>query len=183
MNEAKNNNKVQLSYSNYFSNHLFNCLLPSPVCNFCFLPVLGACSCGMRVLIGCAVLMYLTVPVLSCRALCNQRSPPLFCLPQHASVIYRVVSESLRSVFSCVKHFGTPRQFNNPTALCFTAFCHFRVFQLCAQSQPNASSLALHGIVCQRRRVFVKRDVLFFPAKMSRKLSLPTELKPDLGKP
>uniref|UniRef100_A0A8C7LRA0 Syntaxin-binding protein 5-like n=1 Tax=Oncorhynchus mykiss TaxID=8022 RepID=A0A8C7LRA0_ONCMY len=28
--------------------------------------------------------------------------------------------------------------------------------------------------------VFVKRDVLFFPAKMSRKLSLPTELKPDL---
>lgn len=30
---------------------------------------------------------------------------------------------------------------------------------------------------------FVKRDVLFFPAKMSRKLSLPTELKPDLGKP
>lgn len=30
---------------------------------------------------------------------------------------------------------------------------------------------------------FVKRDVLFFPARMSRKLSLPTELKPDLGKP
>uniref|UniRef100_A0A8C2HI34 Syntaxin-binding protein 5-like n=1 Tax=Cyprinus carpio TaxID=7962 RepID=A0A8C2HI34_CYPCA len=28
--------------------------------------------------------------------------------------------------------------------------------------------------------VFVKRGVLFFPAKMSRKLSLPTELKPDL---
>uniref|UniRef100_A0A8C6SMN0 Syntaxin-binding protein 5-like n=1 Tax=Neogobius melanostomus TaxID=47308 RepID=A0A8C6SMN0_9GOBI len=29
---------------------------------------------------------------------------------------------------------------------------------------------------------FVKRDVLFFPAKMSRKLSLPTELKPDLDR-
>jgi len=42
--------------------------------------------------------------------------------------------------------------------------------------------LALHGFYWGFN-VFVKRGVLFFPAKMSRKLSLPTELKPDLGKP
>lgn len=41
---------------------------------------------------------------------------------------------------------------------------------------------ALHGFYWGFN-VFVKRGVLFFPAKMSRKLSLPTELKPDLGKP
>lgn len=41
---------------------------------------------------------------------------------------------------------------------------------------------ALHGFY-RGFNVFVKRGVLFFPAKMSRKLSLPTELKPDLGKP
>ncbi|CAL8314686.1 unnamed protein product [Lota lota] len=53
----------------------------------------------------------------------------------------------------------------------------------CAQFFETSVSLvklALHGILCKRRHVFVKRDVLFLPAKMSRKLSLPTELKPDL---
>lgn len=51
----------------------------------CYL-VLGACSCGMRVLDGCAVLVCLTVLVLSFRASCNQ-IPPLFCISQHVSDI------------------------------------------------------------------------------------------------
>lgn len=60
----------------------------------------------------------------------------LFCLSQHASVIYRVVF--LRSVISCVKHFGSCSQLNNfpPRQLVPQPFVVFMYFSFVHNPSP-----------------------------------------------
>uniref|UniRef100_A0A3P8Q9Z4 Syntaxin-binding protein 5-like n=1 Tax=Astatotilapia calliptera TaxID=8154 RepID=A0A3P8Q9Z4_ASTCA len=73
--------------------------------------------------------------------------------------------------------------FENPPDFCFdyvishTGLCDIN--EGSATSEDRCKS-PTSGNISFSLHVFVKRDVLFFPAKMSRKLSLPTELKPDL---